>query len=111
MKEYRATAQIVFDPKKGWVLPTFGSKKTNQFRYWAHVHFENDPMWGKQTWTLLIDLDKEPDLKAENFEALVYFMSPEAPQQLLEKGAKFELLCGENYYTQGFIKHVFEVEK
>lgn len=107
MKERRALAEIAVDPKRGWVLPTFGSKP---LRYWAHAHFEKDVTWGQQTWTLLVDLDKEPDINTGHFEAKVYFMAPKAPQHVLEEGAKFELLCGENHYTHGVIKRVFEVE-
>jgi len=107
MKERRALAEIAIDPKRGWVLPAFGSKP---LRYWAHVHFEKDATWGQQTWTLLVDLDKEPEMGAGSFEATVYFMAPKAPQHLFEEGAKFELLCGENHYTHGVIKSVFEME-
>jgi hypothetical protein len=108
MKERRAIAEIAVDPQRGWVLPTFGSKKP--FRYWAHVHFEKDPMWGQRTWTLLVDLEKAPDTKASQVEATVYFMAPNAPEELLEEGAKFELVCGESHYTTGTIRRVFEVE-
>jgi hypothetical protein len=92
------------------MLPTFGSKKPSRVRYWAHVHFEKDPTWGQRTWTLLIDLDNEPDANARRVEATVYFMAPNAPENLLEAGAKFELLCGESHYARGVIKAVFEVE-
>ena len=67
-------------------------------------------MWGQQTWTLLVDLEKEPDVHAGQIEATVYFMAPIAPEELLEEGAKFELLCGESHYTHGVIKSIFEVE-
>lgn len=107
MKERRALAEIAVDLNRGWVLPTFGSKP---LRYWAHVHFKRDPTWGERTWTLLVDLDKEPDLSIGRFEATVYFMAPTAPQDLLEEGAEFELLCGDNHYTHGVIKRIFEVE-
>jgi len=110
MKLRKAIADIIVDTRKGWALPTFGSKKPSQFRYWAHAHFEKDPTWGEQTWTLLVDLEKSPDTNADHVEATVYFMSPNAPDELLEEGAKFELVCGENYYTSGVIKRVFEVE-
>lgn len=109
MKQKRALADIAIDSKRGWVLPTFGSKKPNVFRYQAHVHFEKDDTWGQRTWTLLVDLDKMPDAGAQSAEATIYFMVPEAPQQLLEEGAKFELLHGENYHTHGVIKRVFEL--
>jgi hypothetical protein len=108
MKERRAIADIAVDPQRGWGLPTFGSKKP--FRYWAHVHFEKDPTWGQRTWTLLVDLDKEPEVSAGRVDAVVYFMAPNAPQELLEEGAKFELVCGESHYANGTIKRIFAVE-
>ena len=43
MQDKKAQAEIMVDPEKGWLLPTFGSKKPGLFRYWGHVHFENDP--------------------------------------------------------------------
>jgi hypothetical protein len=110
MKKRKAIAEIMIDPNRGWVLPAaWGSKK---FHYQAYAHFEKDETWGKGigTWTLLVDLEKVPDANANSVEATVYFMVPEAPQHLLEVGAKFELLHGENYYTHGVIKRVFEGE-
>lgn len=107
MKERRAQAEIALDPSRGWILPTFGSKP---LRYWAHVHFEKDETWGQRTWTLLVDLANEPDISAGSFEATVYFMAPNAPEHLLVERAKFELLCGENRYTHGVVRRIFEVE-
>jgi hypothetical protein len=111
MKQRKAIAEIFVDPKRGWVLPGFGSKKPDRFRYQAYVHFEKDESWGKQTWTLLVDLAAMPTQGAHSVEATIYFMVPEAPQHLLEAGAKFELLHGENHYTHGIIKRVIEAEK
>ena len=59
---------------------------------------------------MLVDLSKMPDSDARSIEATVYFMVPEAPHHLIQEGAKFELLHGENYYTYGVIKRVFETE-
>lgn len=108
MKKHQAIAEIAVDPTKGWVLPSFGPKKPDLFRYQAHVHFEKDETWGQRTWTLLIDLPAMPDAAASSVEATVYFMSPDAPQRLLEEGAKFELLQGQNHYTHGVIKRIIE---
>lgn len=108
MKELRAIAKITVDPQAGWNLPTFGSKKP--FRYWAHVHFEKDPTWGQRTWTLLVDLDKDPAAYNGPVTATVYFMAQEAPTELLEEGARFELLCGKSHYGKGIIISLFEVE-
>src|SRR5437867_6860804 len=105
MKERRALAEIAVDTERGWVLPTFGSNQP--FRYWAHVHFEKDPTWGQRTWTLLVDLEKRPDASDKEIQATVYFMAPNAPEELLEEGAKFELVCGESHYTKGVIERVF----
>ncbi len=110
MKQRRAIPDIAVDASKGWVLPTFGSDRPSQFRYWAHVHFEKDPARGERTWTLLVDLEKSPDAFVSKAEATVYFMARNAPEHLLEEGAKFELVCGESHCTNGVIKRVFEVE-
>ena len=101
MDERKAIARIGLDPNRGWVLPTFGSKP---LRYWAHVHFEKDPTWGQKTWTFLIDLDGPPDLTKDHFIATVHFLSPNAPHNLIESDAKFELVCGESRYTHGVIE-------
>jgi hypothetical protein len=57
-----------------------------------------------------VDTEKEPEVGVGQVEATVYFMAPNAPQNLLEPGAKFELLCGESHYAHGVIKRIFEVE-
>ena len=106
MKKRKAIAEITVEPQRGWFLPSFGAKKP--FRYWAHVHFEKDSTWGQRTWTLLVDLEKALDATAGHVEATVYFMAPNAPEELLEKGARFELLCGESHYANGVIRRVVE---
>lgn len=97
MRKRKAIADIAIDAQRGWPLPSFGSK--TPFRYWAHVHFEKDPTWGQRTWTLLVDLANTPDAEAGHVEATVYFMAPNAPEELLEEGARFDLLssgCNQN---------------
>ena len=109
-KGIRAIAEIAIDLKRGWVLPSgWGSKK---FHYQAWVHFEKDETWGKEmgTWTLLVDLPEKPDANATSIEAIVYFLVPEAPQHLIEEGARFELLHGQNHYAHGVIKRVLGAE-
>ena len=106
MNKRTAIAEIAVQPDGGWPLPSFGSKK--QFRYWAHVHFEEDTTWGQRTWTLLVDLKSAPDATAGHVEATVYFMAPDAPEELLKEGARFELLCGASLYTTGVIRRVVE---
>jgi hypothetical protein len=49
-----------------------------------------------------------PDAGAHIVEAEVYFLAPDAPQYLLEEGAKFELLHGENHYGHGIIIRILE---
>jgi len=111
MNQKKALAEIAIDTRHGWVLPSFGSKKTDRFRFQASAHFEKDNTWGHRTWTLLVDLEKMPAPDAHSAEATVYFMVPEAPHYLLEEGARFELLQGENHYTHGVIKCVFDGEE
>jgi hypothetical protein len=57
-----------------------------------------------------VDLENVPDAAASHVEAFVFFMAPDAPEELLEKGARFELLCGESHYANGVIRRVFAVE-
>lgn len=109
MKERRAIVEITVESHDGWTLPRFGSKTPH--RYWAHVHFENDPTWGKETWTLIVDPEQHPVDPAGPVSAKVHFFVPSAPQELIQEGAKFELLCGESHYGHGIIKKVFEIEK
>lgn len=111
MKKRQGIAEIAVDPKRGRVLPEFGSRKPDRFRYQAHAHFEKDGTWGQRIWTLLVDLAKLPEADAHSVEATVYFTASDAPHHLLEEGAKFELLHGQNHYTHGIIKHVFQAEK
>ena len=106
MRKRKAIAEIKIGPQGVWPLPTFGSNMP--FRYWAHVHFEKDPTWGQRTWTLLVDLEKAPDSTVGHVEATIYFMAPNAPEELLEEGARFELMCGKSYYTSGVIKCIVE---
>ena len=103
MKTRKALAEIAIDRQRGWVLPGFASKP---YRYQGWVHFEKDPTWGQKTWTLLVDLAGPPDLSSDTVEATVYFFSDQAPQDVLEEGAKFELFMGQVHYTHGRIKQI-----
>ena len=107
MAERKAIAEIVIDHQRGWVLPGFGSKP---FTYQGWSHFEKDPTWGQKTWTLLVRLDRAPDLSADTFEATVWFFAPEAPHEVLEVGAKFELFMGQVHYTHGRITKILSDE-
>jgi len=106
MKRRKAIAEIKIDKSRGWVLPTFGSNRPH--RYWGHAHFEGDPSWKKELWTLIVDLDGPPDVQAENATATVFFMAQEAPQHLIQVGAKFDLSCEDNPYTSGVVKRILE---
>jgi hypothetical protein len=109
MKDRKALAEIAIDPETGWLLPTFGSGKPN--RYWAHVHFENDPTWKQKVWTFNVDLDRAPEPKAGWVIATVYFMAENAPHDLIREGAKFELSCMDNLYTHGVITRIIETKE
>jgi hypothetical protein len=103
MKKRKALAVIAIDQQRGWVLPRFGNKP---FRYQGLVHFEKDLTWGQKSWTLLVDLAGQPDLCSDSVEATVYFLSDQAPQDVLEEGARFELFMGQVHYTHGRIKRI-----
>lgn len=70
------------------------------------MHFVKDPTWGRTTWTLLVALSGPPDLSADKIEATVCFILPEAPHEVIEAGADFELYMGQIHYTHGRIKKI-----
>lgn len=104
MNRRKAIAEIRIDPQKGWLLPTFGNKRPH--RYWSHAHFEGDPTWETKIWTLIVDLDAPPDIRAGTVSATIYFMAEDAPQHLIKENAAFELSCENNIYTSGIVKRV-----
>lgn len=71
----RALAEIHFQNE--WNLP--GASDIHPLRYWAHVHFEDDPKWGKERWTLFIELEKPPESGAQVYLATIFFVAPSAP--------------------------------
>jgi len=99
----KAIAEIAIDHQRGWVLPGFGTKP---FTYQGWSHFEKDPTWGEKTWTLLVELAGPPDLSCDTVEATVYLFSDQAPHDVLEAGAKFELFMGQVHYTHGRITKI-----
>ena len=99
----KAIAEIAVDRQRGWVLPTAG---TRPFRYWAWARFQKDPTRNKNTWTLWLDFDGQPDLSRELVTATVYFVAPDAPHDVIEPDATFELYCGQVHFTHGRIKEV-----
>jgi hypothetical protein len=106
MNARKAIADISIDRQTGWMLPRFGNRP-HHYQAWAH--FEKDPTWSKSTWTLLVELAAEPNPSAEEVEATVYFLAPEAPHEVLEAGAGFELFMGQVHHTHGRIKRVLPV--
>ena len=104
MKTPEALAEITFD--QGWNLSFAGT--ANALRYWAHVHFENDPKWGQELWTLFVELDVPPVEGQKVFTAKVYFVAPTAPHHCLQPERKFDLCVGEVVKARGVIKSVIE---
>lgn len=72
-------------------------------RYWAHVHFENDPLWGKETWTLFVELTEAPTTGRKKYDAKIFFMSPDAPHEFLRVGQKFTLGAGDRVMATGVV--------
>jgi len=97
----QAFAEIHFDPKTGWSLSLAGHG--NLRRYWSHVHFENDPNWGKELWTLFVELETQPSPEQSVYRVKVFFMAPEAPHHFLQPGRKFKLCVGEMVKATGVI--------
>jgi hypothetical protein len=106
MKHRKARAEIKVDKNSGWKLPIFGSK--NPRRYWAHAHFEGDPSWEKEIWTLIVDLDCPPPSMDDTVTATIYFMAEDAPHDLIQEAAKFTLSCEDNVYTSGVVTCILD---
>jgi hypothetical protein len=97
-----AFAEINFN--QDWNLSPAGTD--SNLRYWAHVHFENDPQWGKDLWTLFVELDAPPIKGQKLYRAKIYFVAPNAPDHLLRPERKFKLCVGETYKAKGVIKSI-----
>lgn len=99
-----AFAELRFDER--WNLSPAGT--ANPLRYWANVHFKDDPNWGKELWTLFVELDEAPADGKRIYTAKVFFMAPPAPHHYLRPGAEFELCVGEIVKARGVIKSLAE---
>ncbi len=97
-----ARAKIRFD--QGWNLTPAGT--SHPLRYWSHVHFEDDPKWGQELWTLFVELDSEPAPLQKDFTARIFFMAPTAPHVFLRIGQKFNLCVGPMVKAHGVITEV-----
>ena len=100
MNNTKAVAEITFE--KGWNLSCAGT--ANSLCYWAHIHFENDPKWGQELWTLFVELDAPPSEGIKVYTARVYFMAPTAPHNSLQPGRKFDLCVGDVVKAHGVVK-------
>ncbi len=98
----KALAEITFDD--AWNLSPAGT--ANPLRYWCHVHFEDDPNWGKEHWTLFVELDRAPEPQQRVYLAKVFFMAPTAPHHFLRVGHKFSLCVGPMIKARGVIKEL-----
>ena len=97
-----AMAEIRFE--QGWNLTPAGT--ANPLRYWSHVHFEDDPKWGQELWTLFVELDKAPEPQQQVYLAKVFFMAPKAPHHFFRPGQKFDLCVGPMVKAHGVIKEL-----
>jgi hypothetical protein len=98
----KALAEIVFE--QGWDLSSAGT--ANPLRYWSHAHFEDDPNWGREHWTLFVELEKPPEPSQNTYRAKVFFMAPTAPHHFLRPGQKFDLCVGPMIKARGVIKEL-----
>jgi len=97
-----AIAEITFD--QSWNLSPAGT--SNPLRYWSHIHFENDPNWGKEHWTLFVELEKAPEPNQKTYIANVFFMAPTAPHHLLQPGHKFDSCVGPMVKAYGVVREL-----
>jgi hypothetical protein len=97
-----AIADLQF--QNGWNLSPAGT--ANPLRYWSHVHFNDDPKWGQETWTLFVELDNPPCPQQQVYRARVFFMAPMAPHHFLQVGQEFDLCVGIVVKAHGIVKEV-----
>jgi hypothetical protein len=101
-KNPEAIAELQFEG--GWNLSPAGT--VNPLRYWSHVHFKNDPKWGREIWTLFVELQGEPVAGQRMYQAKIFFIAPGAPQHFFRIGQEFDLCVGSIVKGHGVIKEV-----
>jgi hypothetical protein len=70
--------------------------------YTAPAHFESDPLSTQGNWSVRIIASKE--LRGDEvIDATIRFVVPEAPQNLLSEGERFELLEGRRVVAKGVV--------
>lgn len=67
--------------------------------YFAPVHFEGDPTWPNEAWSLVVKQLTGDD--ADTYP--IRFLVPEAPHYLLKRGARFTLYEGRKAVATGVI--------
>jgi translation elongation factor EF-Tu-like GTPase len=72
-------------------------------RYSTVARFEEDGAnWPNEAWSVLVGLDELPSVSLETI-ATIKFLSPEAPENLLQIGNQFEILEGRHVVAKGII--------
>lgn len=61
---------------------------------------EQGARWAGKAWSLVVRFTEGKPTSAETF-ALVQFLSPQAPHELLHRGSRFELLEGRRVVASG----------
>lgn len=67
--------------------------------YFAPVHFDGDPTWPNEAWSLVVKQPSEDDPGTYP----IRFLVPEAPHHLLKRGARFTLYEGPRAVATGII--------
>ncbi len=65
-------------------------------------------MWGKELWTLFVELDKAPEHNQTVYLAKIFFLAPNAPYHFLQPSQKFDLCVGSMVMAHGVVTEVLK---
>jgi hypothetical protein len=66
----------------------------------ARFDHQSDEQWQTNAWSLLVDLDGQPDAR-DNQRGRAWFLMPNAPHDWLTEGAQFTILDGRIALAEG----------
>ena len=99
MKTFEANVLLEFDAKDGWRLPPHGSRPDV---YWAWLRFrEESPEERGMIWTAFVEVPSGQITDRGRLDAILSYMSPDAPRVHMKSGAEFQLYMGEVTYAVG----------
>jgi hypothetical protein len=94
-----------FEAKLQWLKPDQGGRSSPPAgpKYITVVRFESKKEdWLKEAWSLVVEFKSPPNDELEHYVELSFLM-PQGPNELLVKGAVFELMEGAQAVARGLI--------